>query len=93
MKEDTPIYTDGKEEFMLNIGMISDNFAPGSRVDINILKERALIPADTSYLIVLSGGRIDKPLQVYANEISLSAVKMIALTGGQAIKVMTHRQK
>lgn len=93
IKNGEVIFTDGKEEGMINIGMISDNFSPGERVDINILKSRGLISADSAYLVILSGGRIDKPLNVYANEFSLAAVKMIALTGGQAIKVITQKQK
>ena len=93
VKSGEVIYTDGKDEGIINIGMISDNFAPGEKVDINILKSKGLISADSLYLIVLSGGRVDKPLTVYANEFSLSAVKMIALTGGQAIKVTSQKKK
>ena len=93
VKRGEVVFTDGREEGMISIGMISDNFSAGDRVDVNILKSRGLISADTSYLIILSGGRIDKPLNVYANEFSLSAIKMIALTGGQAIKVTTQKQK
>ena len=52
-----------------------------------------LIPEDTAYLKVLASGSIDKPLTVYANEFSLCAVKMIALAGGQAIKVSTVKER
>ena len=52
-----------------------------------------MVSPDTAYLKVLGGGRLDKALSVYANEFSLSAVKMIALTGGQAIKIVTMKEK
>ena len=41
---------------------------------------------------MLARGIIDKPLYVYANDFSLAAVKMIALTGGKAIKVNTTQR-
>ena len=72
---------------------MSANFIAGDHVDVNLLKQKNLIPYDTAYIKVLARGIIDKPLKVYANEFSLSAVKMIALTGGEAIKVNTVRKK
>ena len=60
---------------------------------MNTLKERHLISKDTAYVKVLARGSIDKPISVHANAFSLSAVKMIALTGGEAVKVNTSRVK
>jgi ribosomal protein L18E len=42
---------------------------------------------------VLADGILDKELRIYANDFSLSAVKMIALLGGEAVKVSTVRVK
>ena len=78
---------------MINVDTLSENFSSGDKVDINILKSRGLVPEDASNLKVLARGNIDKPLIVYANEFSLGAIKMIALTGGEAIKVVTAREK
>jgi ribosomal protein L18E len=36
---------------------------------------------------------IDKPLTVYANDFSLTAVKMIALSGGESVKVVTVKKE
>ena len=87
------VYTDGDGRGIINVDTLSASFAPGDRVDVNILKQRSLIPYDTAYLKVLARGVIDKPLTVCANDFSLAAVKMIALTGGEAIRVVTLRQK
>ena len=87
------IYSDGNKKAVLCIEEIAKAFSSGDRVDINALKEREMVSHDTAYLKVLGGGRLDKALSVYANEFSLSAVKMIALTGGQAIKIVTMKEK
>jgi len=87
------IITSGRGQGIINVDTLSASFEIGSRVDINILKQKNLVPYDTAYLKVLARGIIDKPLQVYANEFSLSAVKMIALTGGEAIRVNTVVKK
>lgn len=92
-KEDVRIYTDGKKKRIINVDTLSENFVSGECVDVNKLKEMSLIPYDTAYIKVLARGMIDKPLKVYANDFSLSAVKMIALTGGEAVKVVTVRKK
>ena len=87
------IYTYGSSREIINVDTLSDNFSAGERVDVNILKKKSLIPYDTAYIKVLARGMIDKPLSVYANDFSLSAVKMIALTGGEAVKVITVKEK
>ena len=91
--EPEPIYTDGRRKRIVNVEELSSHFEAGERVDVNILKERGLVPADTAYIKILAGGVIDKPLTVLANDFSLAAVKMIALTGGEARRVITIRKK
>ncbi len=92
-KERGIIYTEGCRKNVINVDVLSDNFSAGERVDVNSLKEHKLIPSDTAYIKVLARGSIDKPLSVHANAFSLSAVKMIALTGGEAVKVNTVKIK
>lgn len=87
------VYTDGSAKGIINVDTLSEHFASGDIIDINILKRKSLIPYDTAYIKVLARGMIDKPLTVYANDFSLSAVKMIALTGGEAIKAVTLKYK
>lgn len=92
-KEDIRIESDGRKKRIINVDTLSENFASDERVDVNVLKAKKLIPADTAYIKVLARGMIDKPLKVYANDFSLSAVKMIALSGGEAVKVVTVRKR
>ncbi|MBO5908183.1 MAG: uL15 family ribosomal protein, partial [Clostridia bacterium] len=87
------IETEGNKKRIINVDTLSESFSAGDRVDINLLKEKSLVPYDTAYIKVLARGMIDKPLTVYANDFSLSAVKMIALTGGEAVRVVTLRIK
>ena len=84
--------TGGRKKQIINVDTLSENFCEGERVDVNSLKEHNLVARDTGYIKILARGAIDKPLSVYANAFSLSAVKMIALTGGVAVKVSTTRK-
>lgn len=88
-KEGDVIYTSGNSRGIINVDTLSENFAVGDIIDVNRLKDKGLIDGQVAYIKVLARGRIDKPLTVYANDFSPSAVKMIALTGGKAIKVIT----
>ena len=87
------IYTNGRGRDIVNVDTLSENFSAGERVDVNALKRRRLVDPDTAFVKVLARGEIDKPLSVHANAFSLSAVKMIALTGGEAVKVATSRKR
>ncbi len=92
-KDGDVIYTEGSGKEVINIGIISDNFNAGDIVDVNSLKAKGLIEEKYSNVRILSGGKLDKALTVYANDFSLSAVKMIALSGGKAIKCVTLKGK
>ncbi len=83
----------GTRKRIINVDTISQSFDSGENVDINRMKSKNLIPYDTAYIKVLARGVIDKPLRIYANDFSLSAVKMIALSGGEAIRVKTVKVK
>jgi ribosomal protein L18E len=94
IKRDTsPISTTGNKRESISVDIISDSFSPGERVDINVLKKKRLVEQDTGYIKIVGGGRIDKALRVYANDFSLVAVKMLVLTGGEAIKVASAKEK
>ena len=92
-REGEMVFTSGSEKGIVNIDVLNKNFASGERVDINSLKEKGILGEDVAYYKVLAGGKINKPLSVYANDFSLTAVKMIALTGGEAIKIVTFKDK
>ena len=87
IRKSEEVETEGRKKRIVNVDTLSRSFSGGARVDINLLKSKSLIPYDTGYIKVLARGIIDKPLSVYANDFSLSAVKMIALAGGKSIKV------
>lgn len=91
--EETTVISAGSRRGVVNVDTLSRSFDGGDRVDINLLKEKTLIPYDTGYLKVLARGVIDKPLTVYADDFSLQAVKMIALTGGEAVRARTVSPK
>ena len=93
IRHDNNVVTSGNRRSIINVDTLSRSFEAGDRVDINALKSKSLIPYDTGYIKVLARGIIDKPLYVYANDFSLAAVKMIALTGGKSVKVSTSQDK
>ena len=92
-KDRVVIETEGSKKRIINVDTLGEHFSSGEKIDVNRLKEAKLIPYDTAYIKVLARGVIDKSLTVYANDFSLSAVKMIALSGGEAIKVVTVKKK
>lgn len=87
------IVTFGKRKCILNLDTVNAHFENGSRVDINVLKAKGLLPYDCGYVKILARGTIGKQLYVYADDFSLQAVKMIALTGGIAVRVTTVSKK
>lgn len=92
-EDDEAVETDGKRRCILNLDTISENFSAGETVNINDFKKKGLIAPDARYVKILARGVIDKPITILANSFSLSAVKMIALTGGSAKRVRTVRRK
>ena len=92
-RDDEIIKTQGRGWGFVNVDTISRSFNSGDVVDINSMKEKGIIPRSVLSVKVLGGGIIDKPLTVKANKFSASAIKMIALTGGEARKSKTARKK
>ena len=70
---------------IVNIGDISRLFEAGETVTLSLLKTRGLAPKRAGRVKILSDGTLDKPLSVKAESFSLQAIKMIELTGGEAI--------
>lgn len=75
----------GTKKGIINIDTLSANFASGDVVDIIALKEKGLVARNIGHVKVLARGVLDKSLTVMAQDFSLDAVKMIALTGGAAV--------
>ena len=87
------IITSGKKKYSVSTSVLSEHFDNNSVVDINAMKRRGVIPKDAKYVKITADGVIDKPLTVIADSFSLSAVKMIALTGGEVRKVKKCKKK
>lgn len=83
---DAPRGGRGKRSY-INLDTVSANFREGEKVDLAALQAKGLIEKKASSYKVLARGSLDKSLTIEANDFSLPAVKMIALTGGKVIKV------
>ncbi len=73
------------KKFAVNIDTLSAEYAADDVVDIENLKARGIVPKSTKQIKILARGMLDKPLTVIADDFSADAVKMIVLTGGEAI--------
>ncbi len=70
----------------VSVDTLSDHFAPYSYVNLTILRAQGLVEDAMTALSIRADGVLRKPLLIEANEFSLTAVKMIALTGGRAVE-------
>ncbi len=74
---------------IVNVDQINQVFEYDEYVTLEKLKEKGLVNKKTNYIKVLSRGVINKPMTIEANEFSLKAVKMIVLTGGSVVKLVS----
>lgn len=72
---------------VVNIDTISANFNDGDTVDLDALKAKKLVARKETAVKILARGRLNKQLNVVANDFSADAVKMIYLMGGTATRV------
>ena len=72
----------------LTIDDLTKNFKDGDVVDIDKVRELGLGPANSNFLSIKEGAKINKKLKVYANEFTPDAVKMICLSGGETFLVV-----
>lgn len=87
------VSTSGHTRAVVNIDTLSAIFDAGAKIDINDMKAKGIVREDARYVKVLARGVIDKPLKIMANSFSIAAVKMIALTGGEAIKISSRKNQ
>ena len=86
-----PVSTEGVGSATVSVSAISAVFARDDRVDINSMKDKGLVPPGVLRVSVVGDGAVDKALKIRANDFDPTAIKMIALTGGEAIKVRSSR--
>lgn len=72
---------------IINLDVLSKNFAADELVNLELLKEKNLVSKKADFVKVLARGALDKPLIIEAQDFSIDAVKMIVLTGGEVRKV------
>jgi hypothetical protein len=75
----------------ISLDVLDKNFLDGQKVTLEKLKKRGLVPETCDGYSLTAGTRLTKPLYVVADDFSYSAVKMIVLTGGRAIRVVTRK--
>ena len=89
---DNEIYR-GDKKAEININTISECFEDGDTVTLNSLKEKKLVPKNAGQVKILARGILDKRLCVVAQDFSRAAVKMIQLTGGEAIYTHSSEER
>ncbi|MBO5315258.1 MAG: hypothetical protein J6B48_02385 [Clostridia bacterium] len=87
------VETDGRESVNISLGNIDNAFSDGDKIDINALKKKGLCPEDAFRVRIASEGTISKSFTIFANDFDTAAVKMIALSGGRAVKVKSKKKK
>ncbi len=80
-------YSSTGKKHEINIDVISAAFSPNETVSLQSLKEKRLISKNAKAVKILARGTLDKPLTVIAQDFSTAAIKMITLTGGNAMIV------
>lgn len=76
----------GNKKTYINLDTICENFEDGATVNLAALKEKKLVPANVGRIKVLARGRMTKQMTIEADDFSIQAVKMIVLTGGEAVE-------
>ena len=76
----------------LSIDDLAKNFKSGDVIDIDKVRELGLGPANSNFLSITEGKKLDKKFKVYANEFTPNAVKMVCLSGGEAFLVVQPEQ-
>ncbi len=79
--------SDKTRQCIVNVDILGKYFEEGETVNLAALKERVpFIDKKATYVKVLARGVLGKALVVVADDFSLEAVKMIALTGGRPVR-------
>ena len=77
----------GTKKTFINLDTICENFEDGAVVNLAALKEKKLVRADVGRIKILARGTMTKQMTIEADDFSVQAIKMIVLTGGEAVEV------
>ncbi len=83
------ISKDDTKKAIVNIDTLSKEFNDGDTVDLEALKAKGIVDKKTKSVKILARGILDKALTIKASEFSETAIKMIVLTGGKAVKTVS----
>ena len=83
------VYAGAQSGPIIKIGVdcLAANFKPYSYINVKILRRLGLVPEDASAIMVVPHGTVDKPLMVEASDFAPTAVKMLTLAGGRAVRL------
>ena len=76
----------GTKKTYINLDTICENFEDGATVNLAALKEKKLVPSDIGRIKILARGSMTKQMTIEADDFSVQAIKMIVLTGGEAVE-------
>ena len=77
----------GSKKTFINLDTICENFEDGAVVNLAALKEKKLVRADVGRIKILARGIMTKQMTIEADDFSVQAIKMIILTGGEAVEI------
>ena len=83
----------GTKKAQVNLDTISATFSEGDTVTLSALKEKKLVGKNVGAVKILARGTLNKSLIIIAQDFSMAAIKMILLTGGQAIVTKTSGEQ
>lgn len=83
------VYAGAQSGPIIKIGVdcLAASFKPYSYINVKILRRLGLVPEDASAIMVVPHGTVDKPLMVEAADFEPTAVKMLTLAGGRAVRL------
>ena len=70
----------------ISLDVISENFNAGDTVNLTTLKEKGLVSQNTEYVKILASGTLTKALTIEAQDFSNTAIEILKLSGGKAIR-------
>lgn len=72
----------------ITVGELSAAFSESYCIDIDLLKKVGLVDSTSTFLKVCNGGKCYHKINIIANDYDIECLKMIVLTGGNAVKLI-----
>ena len=83
-----PVSDEVKKTAFVGLDKIEELYNDCDMVNIKTLRKRGLVKEEHNRVKIIGGGTLTKSLKVYAEEYSLTAIKMIVLLGGKVVKLV-----